>query len=296
MRFVVIDVETANPELSSICQIGLVVFEDGIEVESWSVFIDPKTWFSLQNVKIHGINENTVKDCPTFFDILPTLQGYLSGHVVVSHTVFDRNSITQALAQGGHPPISCTWLDSASVARRAWEQFAYSGYGLKNLANFLGIEFLHHDALEDARATGKILLSAIEVSGIMLEEWVENVNTPIMSMQRNWTTNNPQIVKLDGNPDGHLFGEEVVFTGELSLSRREIAEIAARAGCNVSPSIKKKTTTLLVVGDQDPQRLRSTISTKQQKAEELIQQGKHIKILTEKDFLVLLQKHDECEM
>lgn len=37
MRFVALDVETANPDLSGICQIGLVFFEDGAPSDRWSV-------------------------------------------------------------------------------------------------------------------------------------------------------------------------------------------------------------------------------------------------------------------
>ena len=44
-------------------------------------------------------------------------------------------------------------MDSAKVSRRWWTQYAKRGYGLKNIASDLGIEFNHHDALEDARAT-----------------------------------------------------------------------------------------------------------------------------------------------
>lgn len=42
-------------------------------------------------------------------------------------------------------------LDSAMIVRRAWpEQFGQRGWGLANVAIFLGIRFRHHDALEDA--------------------------------------------------------------------------------------------------------------------------------------------------
>jgi len=48
------------------------------------------------------------------------------------------------------------WLDTARVARRTWDAVARKGYGLANLASMLGIEFKHHDALEDAKATGLV--------------------------------------------------------------------------------------------------------------------------------------------
>ena len=42
MKFVVLDVETANPDLSSICQIGIACFRDGRLESSWSLLSTPK--------------------------------------------------------------------------------------------------------------------------------------------------------------------------------------------------------------------------------------------------------------
>ena len=57
--------------------------------------------------------------------------------------------------------LQVTWLDSARIARRAWpREYGQSGYGLKNIAKDLDISFKHHDALEDARATAEVVLSA----------------------------------------------------------------------------------------------------------------------------------------
>ena len=283
MRFVSVDVETANPDLGSICQIGLVVFEGGVEVDSWVSLVNPHTWFHWMNEDIHGINEHTVRRSPAFCDVFPSLSQYLAGSVVVSHTAFDKSSITKATLAAHHPPIDCRWLDSARVARRTWEQFAYSGYGLANLAEHVGFQFRHHDALEDARAAGKVLLAALEHSGKSLEEWLAASHRPICGTYAN-------AIKLEGNPSGTLFGEEVVFTGALSVPRREMATIAASAGCKVSTTVSKKTTSLLVVGVQDPTKLKGEeISSKQRKAEELIKQGRPIRIITEADFVEMLK-------
>ena len=44
--------------------------------------------------------------------------------------------------------------------------FSQVGYGLSNVAERLGVDFQHHDALEDARAAGEILLRAIAETGL----------------------------------------------------------------------------------------------------------------------------------
>lgn len=76
-----------------------------------------------------------------------------------------------------------------------------------------------------------------------------------------------------------------MFTGTLSCPRREAADIASGAGCDVTENVTKHTT-LLVVGDQDIRRLAGKEkSSKHLKAEEFIRKGKSIRILTETDFL-----------
>jgi DNA polymerase-3 subunit epsilon len=80
-----------------------------------------------------------------------------------------------------------------------------------------------------------------------------------------------------------------VFTGALSLPRREAADLAAQAGCSVDGGVTKETT-LLIVGDQDVRRLApgQVKSSKQVKAEQLIARGQPIRILRETDFQLLI--------
>lgn len=52
-RFVAFDVETANENRSSICQIGLAFFENGQLVETWESLVNPKTYFADMNIAIH---------------------------------------------------------------------------------------------------------------------------------------------------------------------------------------------------------------------------------------------------
>ncbi len=73
------------------------------------------------------------------------------------------------------------------------------------------------------------------------------------------------------------------------MPRREAAAMAAAVGCTVSESVSRSTT-LLVVGDQDIGRLAGhDKSSKHRKAEDLIQKGHEIRILVERDFRRLVQ-------
>lgn len=282
MRFVAIDVETANADLASICQIGIVRFSGGQIEERYSKIINPEDVFEPMNVSIHGIRQADVLGSPKFPDIYPELVNYLSDEIVACHTHFDRIAIKQVVERYGLEPIQCNWIDTARVARRAWSQYAKSGYGLANISADLGIQFKHHDAGEDARAAGEILLHAIDHTGLSLSDWLSRIHKPIIERGPHET------LAREGNPDGALFGEVVVFTGALSMPRREASDLAAAAGCKVTTGVTKNTT-LLVVGDQDIRQLSGQEkSSKHRKAEKLISEGSSIRILQETDFCQLI--------
>lgn len=205
-RFVAVDVETANANMASICQIGVVVFAGDAVESRWSTLVDPEDHFDGMNVSIHGIDEEAVRGAPTFPDVEGQLRRCVSGSIVVSHMPFDRIAIKRACDKYSLAEIECTWLDSAKVTRRTWPQFSQRGYGLASIASWLRIEFSHHDAEEDARAAGYVLLHAIKESGLSVAEWVDRAEKPIGS------GNDPSLASAQrkGNPEGPLAGGVVV--------------------------------------------------------------------------------------
>ncbi len=277
LDFVAIDVETANADMSSICQIGIAKYKDAKLIEEWVSLVDPEDYFSFINIDIHGITEEDVKGSPTLPDIVEILAGFMNNNICVCHTHFDRVSIKQAFAKYGLSELNTTWLDSARVVRRTWSDFSQRGYGLHNVCEFLGYEFKHHDALEDAKAAGHILIEASKNKELNINDWLQRVSKPIT-----------QTEKVEINSDGNLYGEIMVFTGELEILRGEATIMASKIGCEVKPNVTKKTT-MLVVGDQDITKLAGhKKSSKHRKTEELISKGIKIRILRETDFKELV--------
>lgn len=277
MEYVAVDVETANADWASICQIGIAHFDETGVRETWASLVDPEDYFDGMNVSIHGITEEDVRGAPRFADVFPEVVSRLGGRVVVHHMPFDRVALSRAAMRYGLPDLGAQWLDSARVARRAWQEYAERGYGLSNLSKSLGIPLDHHDALSDAVACGMILGRAVAASGIGVEEWLHHATQPIGGT-----------IAREGDPSGPLFGERVLFTGALTIPRREAASLAARAGCGVASSVSRHVT-ILVVGVQD---LRRTLgggkSSKHRKVEGLIADGYDIAIIGEDDFLELV--------
>lgn len=282
MRFIAVDLETANPRMSSICQIGVVTFENGREIDAEVRLVNPHDYFDPYNVAVHGITEDQVERAPRFNDLHAWLCSITSGQVVACHTHFDRVAMAQACSQHTLDPLPCNWLDTARVARRAWSQFAQAGYGLANLAHHFGITFQHHDALHDARTAGLILLRAIEETGFDPHEWIKRCNAST-------SPGSGANIRREGDGDGPLVGESIVFTGALQVARYEAADTAHKAGAAVEPNVTKAIT-LLVVGDQDIDKLAGhSKSSKHRKAEKLIEAGQPLRILGERDFMSMCQ-------
>ena len=91
--FVAIDVETANSDCGSICQIGVVSVEQGEIVNEWQTLVDPGIPFTDRNIEIHGITAWDVESAPTFSGIYDVVLAKLTGQVVACHTMFDRRAV-----------------------------------------------------------------------------------------------------------------------------------------------------------------------------------------------------------
>lgn len=269
--------------MASICQIGTAHFRDGTLVNENRFLINPKDYFDPINTGIHKIDESDVLSAPSFVDVYPRVCSILRGKICVSHTPFDRIALDRCVQKWALEPVDVIWLDSARVARRAWDECARTGYGLAAICRLIGFEFKHHDALDDAKACGAIVHAAIARTGLPLEGWLTRARQPISG-----SSSSRAGLALEGNPEGEFYGQSLVFTGSLTIPRKEAAALAASIGCSVSTSVSKKTD-YLVVGDRDISRFAGKgKSSKYIRAEELRARGVPIRILTESDFRVLV--------
>lgn len=281
MNFVAIDVETANADVSSICQVGMAKYSKGEIVAEWCKLVNPNEYFDPINIGIHGITESDVIDAPTFAQLSEEILDFVDGQIRLCHSHFDRVSFRQAFANNKIEDRDAQWIDTAMVARRAWTDIGEKGYGLASVCDLIGYKFNHHDALQDAKASAEILLHACREKSVDLNEWITLVSQPIGSSLASTR------ISREGTLEGPMNGEVVVFTGALSIPRRDAADIAASLGCTVSAGVTKKTT-MLVVGDQDVSKLAGKDkSSKHRKVESLVAAGRDIRILRESDFVEL---------
>ena len=159
-NFTAIDFETANRRRDSACQLAAVVVRDGeiVDEQNWMLRPDP-FFFSPGNIRIHGIRPADVESERTFGQAWEDIGEYLTNDCLIAHNApFDIGVLIGCLQRHeiAVPELhfSCTRL----IAKQTWPD--RGRYGLKPLATWLGVDFRHHDALEDSRACASILLAA----------------------------------------------------------------------------------------------------------------------------------------
>ena len=171
LNFAAIDVETANPNRSSVCQVGIAVVKSGKVVEVWSELVNPQAEFSYWNVRVHGIDAHHALNAPTFRKVYPEIVQRTAGAPIVSHSPFDKSAVSQACARHRLPMLPNGWKDSIEIAKRAWPR--RQSYSLPAIAKSLGIEYAEHDAGEDAEAAAKLVLRAGAVLGTKrVNDWL----------------------------------------------------------------------------------------------------------------------------
>lgn len=182
-RFIALDVETACGQAASICQIGLACVDHSNQVRSYVTYVDPETRFDAFNIQLHGIGPETVAGAPTFPQIWGHLLPFLTPYHLVQHSKFDSKAIAASCRQYRLPSPDLSWSDSVRIARAAWPEFkGNGGHGLGHLKTALDLEFTHHDAGEDARASAEVVLLAEERLGQPFETIAQTRNKAQLSL------------------------------------------------------------------------------------------------------------------
>lgn len=172
-NYAVIDFETANADISSICQIGVVLVENGEITKEWSTLVKPIGEFSNWNIKIHGITAEHVEDAPNFLSIYDELSSLIKNKIVVSHGVFDKNVFTKVWQfYALDTELNITWLDATRIVRNVLPEYSGSGYGLQNIAKHFSITTNPHDALDDAKTCAMIVNKLLHQSNTTINDWI----------------------------------------------------------------------------------------------------------------------------
>ena len=159
VAFTVVDLETtgATPGFCKITEIGAVRIEDGREVGTFSALVNPGVRIPAMIVGITGIDDETVAGAPPIEVVLPKFVDFAAHSVLVAHNApFDIGFLDYELGRQRGQTFSRPALDTLRLARKLCPQQRCS---LKALAQRFNTRVQPvHRALQDAQATGELLL------------------------------------------------------------------------------------------------------------------------------------------
>ncbi|BBE23190.1 DNA polymerase III subunit epsilon [Arthrobacter sp. MN05-02] len=318
IAFTAIDFETANGFRGSPCAVGLTKVRDGRIIEEASWLMRPPEGhdhFDSRNIAIHGITSGMVRDAPRFGELFPEIGGFIGSDVLVAHNAaFDLGVIRSALEVSALAGPAWDYACTVLLSRRS---YSLPSYSLPFVAEAAGVPLLnHHDAVEDARACAGIMLdlarrydagtvedvlgrhdlplSRAEAYAPGIDELSKATRTALGrgSSPSGWSGwpeegENPH-ANPQADPRHPLYGQTVVFTGNLGIPRPQAKERAARLGAQPASSVTRRTTVLVVGDGFVASDLRNgRVTGKARRVLELHERGQAIEVLSEAEFLQL---------
>ncbi|GAA1178460.1 exonuclease domain-containing protein [Nesterenkonia xinjiangensis] len=286
--------------------------------------------FDPKNVAVHGLSPEAVAVAPRFSEAFADIEAFIGTDTLVAHNAaFDVEVFQAALEVSGmdSPGLRC-WC-SVQLSRVVYDLPSHAlPKSAAEAGHTLG---RHHHALEDARACAAIVCDISARQGIVeldelflscsleplhLPAWTGSPEEPSRATAQvramgpifdsrvrtvpdealpdllRWQDEGRNLPPSEGADPAHpLHGEQVVFTGSLSIPRPEAKRLVAAHGGQTTSRVTAGTT-LLVVGDG----YRSTESTEQvplqtNKSRDALRrrrQGQALQVLAEEEFRELL--------
>ncbi|MFJ9366428.1 exonuclease domain-containing protein [Nocardia sp. NPDC101769] len=322
LSFAAIDVETANSARGSICAVGVTVVRDGRREETATWLCRPPAgldFFNWHNIRVHGISAAMVGDKPEFAQRWPEAESLVGELPVIAHNVgFDSSAIREACGRSGIRVPAWSYSCSLALARR---HLSLDSYRLPHVAAALGIDFTnHHDAAADAAAAADIVIALAARAGAdslsALERMV--VDRPLRTDRKSRKSGADTLIETPGpaglsvstaagrpprrswfgreelvlptvtgtDPSHPLYGEIIVFTGDLvAMTRQQAWDAIAACGATPARNVTRRTTRL-VIGDGfrgvDPD---AFTTTKARRVAELRMRGQRIEVMDEAAFV-----------
>ncbi|MGI2095498.1 exonuclease domain-containing protein [Shewanella glacialipiscicola] len=280
-QFIALDVETTglNAGEDKIIEVAAIKFNLlSNDHPVFEALLNPHVKVSRQITSITGITNEMLTDQETFADIAQDLKAFMGDLPIVAYNAKFDKGFLQAEFANADITLNNHFHCAMNLAKLA---FSLTNYKLATVAEHCSVPLEGaHRAKADAVAAGRVFMRSAVTLGHINE----------VAPKKSFTKSSGADHKaFPPNEYGELFGQTIVFTGELSITRAEAFEAAAELGLEIKSGVSKKTD-YLVVGEQVEHLVGPTgISSKQIKAEALIDEGFDIQILDEDEFMALIE-------
>jgi len=178
--FIVLDIETTglDAKKDKITEIGAVKIRNKDIVDSFHSFVNPGIPIPEKIIKLTGITDKMVANAPTIDRVLIEFEEFIEDAVLVAHNASFDLSFIKHNGKKVNMELKNPILDTLALSKGLLKEL--KRHKLDIVAKHLGVNLdNHHRALDDARATGEILLKLIEIMEDMNINTLNEINTKI---------------------------------------------------------------------------------------------------------------------
>ena len=288
--FVSVDIETTGlyPGFDKIIEVAAIRYRNGEPYDSFTSLVNPSMPMPSYICTLTGITDDMLSEAPTLKIVLPQFLAFLADDIVIGHNVhFDINFLYDSCLLLGFAPIINDFIDTLRLSRRLYVD--WKDHRLDTMIKNMGLKTRGlHRALNDAQICADAYLSMQSdprfAEAIKPREKRRKYSNKLMAGS----------IVTDGSmidEDSPFFGQVCVFTGTLeAMPRKEAMQIVVDIGGYCADNVTQKTN-FLVLGNNDYcTTIKDGKSSKQKKAEKLIEDGADLKIIPESVFWDMLDQ------
>ena len=176
IEFVAVDIETANPDPTSICEIALVKISGDLgSGQVFNTLIRPEGDLSVHpyNFLVHGLREEDLIDEPALNSIWDQIVDFVGELPLVAHNATqDLNKIFKTIRPDAPSLRSTEFFCTLTIARAMDEILSEDGFTLETVAELVGADWgksdrasgvIGHSAALDAIATADTFLRMLSI-------------------------------------------------------------------------------------------------------------------------------------
>ena len=286
--YTVIDIETTDlsPIYGEIIEVGALKVRNNKIVSSYFSLIKIKNSIPKYITSITGITDKMLEDKKELIEIASEFNSFIEDDILLAHNAnFDINFIYDSYSKLGLDGISNDFVDTLRLSRLALKDV--DNHKLDTICEYYKVNRQGHRSLSDCLVTHAIYLQ--------LSNYLNNHMSPLQqksSFSKKIDLSLITSTNIEVDYDNYFFNKCICFTGKMDyLSKYEAAQITVNLGAICTNSISKKTDILVLGNLQHQKEVYGEKSTKHKKAEELIELGSSIEILTETEFLELIEQN-----
>lgn len=285
-EYVALDVETTglDPYFDEVIEVSAVRYKDGAAVGSFTSLVKPNNEVDEFITELTGITNDMLANAPALPEVLPQLLNFVGSSVIVGHNVnFDINFIYDTVSRCNLGAFSNDFIDTMRIARLAFK--GLENYRLTTLVKVFGIANIpQHRAEADCLAAA----GCYEY----MKTWAQQNNikfADLLAKAQPLKASSIAATVTEFDESHPLYNKVCVFTGTLTIPRKEAMQLVVNVGGIVADGINKHTNYLIIGNNEYCTQIKDGKSNKQKKAENYILAGQDITILSEAAFFTLLE-------